>query len=105
MLDKALQLTIYLDETDMHKDMALYEMVVRRLLHLHVAGATVCRGIMGFGTHGQVHRQRLFGVSDDRPVMIIVVDREEKIREVLPEVKRLVKEGLITIAPVEIVFP
>ena len=53
----------------------LYEAIVRRLRQLGIAGATAQAGIMGFGSHGKVHRKRLFGVSDDRPVMITVVDQ------------------------------
>ncbi len=97
-----LQVTIYLNEADMHQEMALHEFIVRRLLHLEIAGATVTRGVMGFGKHGQVHRKRLFGVSDDQPVVIVTVDEAERIRAVLPELKSLVREGLITCQEVEV---
>jgi PII-like signaling protein len=82
-----LQLTIYVNETDMAGDLPLYELVVRRLHHLEVAGATVTRAVMGYGKHGKVHRKRLFGVSDDRPMVIAA----------------MVPEGLMTIQQVEIV--
>jgi PII-like signaling protein len=98
-----LQLTIYLNETDMNGEMALHEFIVRRLLHLQIAGATVMRGVMGFGKHGQVHRKRLFGVSDDHPIVIVTVDEATRIRAVLPELKGLVREGLITCQEVEVV--
>ena len=98
-----LQLTIYVNETDLHGEVSLHEAVIRRLLHLGIAGATVERGFMGYGKHHQVHRQRLFGVSDDHAIVIIAVDEESKIRTILPEVRKLVKDGLMTLHPVEIV--
>ena len=98
---KKLLLTIYVNETDMRGDLPLHELLVRRLLHLDIAGATVMRGVMGYGMHGQVHRKRLFGVSDDRPIVISAVDEEARIRAVLPELKTLVREGLITLQEVD----
>lgn len=98
-----MQLTIYMDETDMSGELPLYEVVVRRLLHLNLCGATVYRGIMGFGKHAKVHRQRLFGVPDDRPIVIVAVDREEPIRLAAADLRKLVREGLMTVAPVEVV--
>ena len=97
-----LQLNIYVNEADMSGDLPLHELVVRRLLHLDIAGATVMRGLMGYGKHGKVHRKRLFGVSDDRPLVIIAIDTGERIRRVLPELKSLLKEGLITLHEVEV---
>lgn len=99
---KKLQLTIYLNEADMHGEVPLHETIVRKLLHLEVAGASVMQGVMGFGRHHQVHRKRLFGVSDDRPIVITAIDDEAKIRSVLPEIQTLVKEGLITCTEVEV---
>ncbi len=99
-----LQLTVYLNEADRTPDdVPLHEHIVRRLLHSHIVGATVLRGVMGFGKHGQVHRTRLFGVSDDRPMVIVAVDEAERIRAVLPELRTLVTEGLMTLQEVEIV--
>jgi PII-like signaling protein len=60
---------------------------------------------MGFGSHGKVHRKRLFGVSDDKPVMITAVDSERKIREILPEIRGMVKEGLVVLLDAELVEP
>lgn len=96
-------LIIYVDETDRFGELPLYEALLRRLTASHVAGATVNAGIMGFGSHQKIHRKRLFGVSDDRPITITVVDEEEKIRAVLPEMKKMVKEGLILLTDVEVV--
>ena len=103
MSSEYLQLTIYVDETDTRGELPLFEVIVRRLLHLDVAGATVHRGVMGYGKHGKVHRQRLFGVSDDRPIMVLAVDEADKIRRVAPEIRAMVTEGLVTISPIEVV--
>ena len=96
-------LLIYVDETDMWQTGSLYEGIVRRLRQLGVAGATVHHGIMGFGAHMKVHHKRLFGISDDKPVVITVVDNETKIREILPEIKSMIKEGLIVLLDAEVI--
>jgi PII-like signaling protein len=96
-------LTIFIDETDTWNNTPLYEAIVRRLRQLDVAGATVHIGAMGYGSHGKVHRKRLFGVSDDRPVTISVVENAEKLRGILPEIQPMVREGLITLSDVEVV--
>ncbi len=100
---KKLQLTIYLNEADRMGDMPLHEDIVRRLLRFDIAGATVTRGLMGYGNHGRVHRKRLFGVSDDRPVVITAVDEEARIRPILQELSSVVIEGLVTVHEVEVV--
>jgi len=96
-------LQIYIDETDSWEQIPLYEAIVRRFRQLELAGATVHTGIMGFGSHQSVHRKRLFGISDDRPVTISVVDREEKLREILPEIRGMVKEGLVVLMDAEVI--
>jgi hypothetical protein len=78
---------------------------VRRLRQLGVRGATVTTGMMGFGAHLKVHHKRLFGVSDDRPTMILVVDSEQTIRRVLPEIRGMVKEGLVVLLDAEVIDP
>ena len=99
-----LQLTVYVNEADRGaNDVPLHEIIVRRLLHAHVSGATVLRGVMGYGRHERVHRSRLFGVSDDRPVMVVAVDEAERLRALLPELRALVTEGLITLHEVEVI--
>jgi PII-like signaling protein len=99
----AQQLLIYVDENDTHGEVPLYEAIVRRLVSLEAAGATVTTGIMGFGKHGRVHRKRLFGVSDDRPIVISVVDTPEKIEKIVTAVAPLVREGLMIVSNCTIV--
>ena len=59
--------------------------------------------MMGFGSHRKVHHKRLFGVSDDKPVMITAVDNEAKIRKILPEIRGMVKEGLVVMLDAEVI--
>jgi uncharacterized protein len=96
-------LKIYLDETDMHGELNLYEVVVRRLLALDASGATVQAGIMGFGTQHKVHRKRLFGVSDDRPIVISVIDTADKIERIIPEIRPLVGKALMIVTDCSVV--
>jgi uncharacterized protein len=96
---------IYVDETDVYGTGPLYEAIVRRLRQLGVNGATAITGMMGFGAHLKVHRKRLFGISDDKPVVITVVDSEPVIREILPEVRGMVKEGLVVLLDAEVIEP
>ena len=97
-------LVIYVDESDMWGGaQPLYEAIVRRLRQLSIAGATVQFGVMGFGSHQKVHHKRLFGISDDKPVVITTVDNEEKLRQVLPEIRGMVREGLIVLLDVEFI--
>src|SRR5262245_52901132 len=94
-------LLVFLDESDMKGDMHVYEVIVRRLHQLDVNGATVQAGIMGFGSHGKLHRKGLFGFSDDRPITIMVADEEAKIRRVIPEIRDMVREGLLLVVDAE----
>src|SRR5882724_10145620 len=98
-------LMVFLDDTDLWNAQPLYEAIVRRLRQAGISGATVHHGIMGFGSHMKVHHKRLFGISDDKPVVITVVDSEPKIRELLPEIRRMVKEGLIVLLDAEVIEP
>jgi PII-like signaling protein len=101
MKEEFLQLSIFVDETDTSGDQPLYEAIVRRLLHLDIAGATAMRGEMGYGRHARVHSKRLFGVADDRPIVILAIDHADKIRNVLPEIRSLMQDGLMTLSPVD----
>ena len=96
-------LLIFTDETDTYKDVPLYEAIVKRLRELDISGATVHTGIMGFGSNGKLHRKGLFGISDDRPVTIMVADSEENIRKVLHEIREMVEEGLFLLVDAEVI--
>ena len=94
-------LLVFVDENDTREELPLYEAIVRRLVQLGVDGATVNAGIMGFGKQHRVHHKRLFGVSDDRPVTISVVDDEQKLRGLVPEIRAMVEDGLILLLDCE----
>jgi PII-like signaling protein len=96
-------LMIFVDESDQLEDVPLYEAILRRLVRFDIAGATVQIGVMGFGSHHRIHRKRLFGVSDDRPVTIMVIDDESKLRNAIPEIRPLIKEGLLLLTDVEVI--
>src|SRR3954463_13817063 len=98
-------LVIYVDESDVWGDAQtpLYEAIVRRLRQLSIAGATVQFGIMGFGSHQKVHHKRLFGISDDKPVVITAVDNEAKLRKILPEIRGMAPEGLVVMLDAEVI--
>ena len=96
-------LLIFVNETDLWHNRPLYEAIVERLQQFEVAGATAHAGIMGFGHHMRMHHKGLFGVSDDRPMTILVVDEESKLRAALPELRQMVREGLIVFLDAEVV--
>jgi PII-like signaling protein len=96
-------LLIFIDENDLWEQTPLYEAIVRRLRQLDVAGATVHVGRMGFGRHSRIHRPGLFGIPDDRPVTISVLDEEEKLRQVLPEIRSMAPEGVLVLLEAEVI--
>ncbi len=94
---------IYIGESDRWRGKNLYIAIVQEARKRGMAGATVARGIMGFGAHSVVHETHLFSLSQDRPVVIELVDTDEKIREFLPCLDEMITEGMITTSEVEIV--
>ena len=99
----ARMLMIFVDESDLYQEMPLYEAILRRILMCNIAGATVNVGIMGYGQHHHLHHKRLFGVSDDRPITITVVDEDSKLRTLIPHIRPLVREGLMLMTDVEVI--
>ena len=99
----AVLLRMYIGESDQYEGRPLYEVIVARLRELGIAGATVLRGIEGFGAHAHLHTTRLLRLSEDLPVLIEVVDSEDRVDAVLPELDRMVKDGLITMEKVQVI--
>lgn len=95
-------LRVYIGESDTWQGRPLYQAIVRRLREQGIAGATVLRGIEGFGAHSRLHTARILRLSEDLPIVIEVVDREYRIRDVLPILDEMVTEGLVTIEDVEV---
>ena len=101
---KWLRLRIYIGESDRHKGKPLYLYLLEEFRRMRLRGATVFRGIAGFGSHSIIHVPHVLRLSEDMPIVIEVVDEEENIQKALELVKRVVREGLVTIEPVEVVF-
>jgi PII-like signaling protein len=96
-------LLLFVNENDVFEEEPLYMSIIRRLRQLDIAGATAHAGLMGFGRHHRLHHKGLFGISDDRPITIIAVDEEAKLRNALPELQTMVREGLILLVDAEVV--
>ncbi len=96
-------LRILIGETDQYKGKALYEQIVIKAREINLAGATVIRGIMGFGADSRMHSAKLLRLSEDLPVIIEIVDTEENLNKILPFLDEVVTEGLITMEKVKVV--
>jgi uncharacterized protein len=92
---------IYLGEADKHKGEPLYEAVVKRLRMMDFSGATIYRGILGYGTKGHTHRAGRFHLSHDLPIMISIVERPERVDELIQTVSSMMHEGLIVTTDVQ----
>ena len=97
-------LRVFIGESDKYQGQALYEWIVHRARRHGLAGATVIRGLEGFGAHSRVHTAKILRLSSDLPIVVEIVDSEEKIEAFLPQIEEAVGEGLITLEPVEVRF-
>jgi PII-like signaling protein len=93
---------LYLGESDHWHGKPLYQAIIERLRERGLAGATVLRGIEGFGARQHLHATRILSLSEDLPILIEAVDTEEKVRAVLPELDNMLGDGLITLEKVEV---
>jgi len=100
---QGLLVRIYVGESDQWHGRPLYQAIVARLRERGLAGATVLRGIEGFGAKAHLHTTRVLRLSEDLPVVVEIVDQEDRIREILPELDEMVGDGLITLERVEVV--
>ncbi len=94
---------IFLGESDKWQGRPLHEAIVLEAKKAGLAGATVFRGFMGFGAHSQIHTAKILQLSEDLPILIEIVDSEEKIQAFLPTLEQMVREGLITMERVEVI--
>jgi len=96
-------LRIFIGETDSYKGKPLYEQIVLKARELNLAGATVVRGIMGFGADSRMHAAKILRLSEDLPVIIEIVDTEEKLQKLQPFLDETVEKGLITLEKVKVI--
>lgn len=97
-------LRIFVSENDRHEGRPLYEAIVRTAREHGLIGATALRGILGYGENSEIHTTKILRLAENLPVVIEIVDRKERIEEVLPVFDRLVgREGLITLEAVRVI--
>ncbi|OGP14388.1 MAG: hypothetical protein A2052_09940 [Deltaproteobacteria bacterium GWA2_54_12] len=96
-------LRIFVGESDRFEGRPLYQAVVEEARGRGMAGATVLRGLMGFGATSRLHTVKVLRISEDLPMVVEIVDRPERIEAFLPELERMVPEGLITIEKVRVI--
>jgi PII-like signaling protein len=101
---EALLLRIFIGESDRWHGRPLYRALVEKAREQGLAGATVVRGIEGFGANSVIHTARLLELSSDLPIVVEIADRPEKVEAFLTTVKEMVKEGLATLEKVRVVF-
>ncbi|MEV8524155.1 MULTISPECIES: DUF190 domain-containing protein [unclassified Streptomyces] len=100
---RALRATIFVGESDVWHHKPVYAEIVHRAHAAGLAGASVFRGIEGFGASSLIHTQRLLSLSEDLPVAIVIVDEEDRIRDFLPQLDELVAEGLVILDDCEVI--
>ena len=100
---QATLLQIFMGESDRIDGKVAYEQIVLEARRLNLAGATVTRGLMGFGAHSRLHTAKILRLSEDLPIVIAIVDTPEKIQLLMPYLDQHVDEGLITMEHVEVV--
>lgn len=101
--DEHLLMRIFIGESDRFKHMPLYEALLDMLRKEGIAGATVLRGVCGFGANRQYHTQKLLDLSADLPLVVEVVDTTEKINAIMPRIDDMIGDGMITLETVTVI--
>ncbi|MCK4906066.1 MAG: DUF190 domain-containing protein [Spirochaetes bacterium] len=101
--EQALMLKIFIGENDHYKGKPLYEQIVLKARSLNLAGATVTRGILGFGADSRIHTSKILSLSEDLPVIIEIVDTEENINKLMPFIDETIEEGLVTLEKMKVI--
>lgn len=99
---EAVLLRIFIGERDRHHGKPLYEAIVLKAREAGLAGATVLRGVLGYGRSSRIHTAKILRLSDDLPVVIEIVDNEERIRSFLPALDGMIDSGLVTLERAEV---
>ena len=100
---EAMLLRIFIGESDRYKHQPLYEAIVLKAREMHLAGATVLRGPMGYGKSSRLHTAKILRLSMDLPLVIELVDSDEKIQGFLPVLDEMMKGGLVTLEKVRVI--
>jgi hypothetical protein len=102
--EKAKLLRIFIGESDRYNGKPLYEAIVNLVRERSMAGATVLRGILGFGAHSRIHSAKILRLSEDLPIVVEIVDKAERIEAILPEIDEMIREGLATLEDIQVIF-
>jgi len=100
---KAKLMRIYIGESDRWHDKPLHEALVQACRTNDIAGVTVYRAIMGYGAHGKLHHGSALGISHDRPILLSIIDKEEKLRLLLPLLDEMIQQGLVVLSDVDVI--
>lgn len=100
--EDAVMLRIYVGEQDMHRHVPLYEALVMKARELNIAGATVMRGVMGYGASSRIHTTKVLRLSEDMPMVVELVDTEERLQTFLPILNEMVSGGLVTMERIRV---
>ncbi|MFI5606892.1 DUF190 domain-containing protein [Amycolatopsis sp. NPDC051903] len=100
---KALRTLIFLGEDDTWHHQPLYREIVKRAHEAGLAGATVLHGCEGFGTTALIHTEEILSLAEDLPILVIIVDTEEKVRAFLPQLEGLIADGTVLLDEVEVI--
>lgn len=96
-------LRIFVGESDKHGHRPLYEAIVLKAREADLAGATVLRGVMGYGKHSVLHTAKILRLSEDLPMVIEIADSLEKIEKFLPQLDGMISDGLVTLEKVRVI--
>jgi PII-like signaling protein len=95
--EEAQLLRIFIGESDKWKGLPLYEAIILKAREMGIAGATMLRGLMGYGANSRIHTAKILRLSEDLPIVVEIVDGTEKISALLPMIQEMVGDGLVTL--------
>jgi len=102
--EEGLLLRIFIGESDKRDNRPLYEVIVEEARRRGLAGATVLRGVMGFGANSRIHTSKILRLSEDLPMVIEMVDEADKINAFIPDLDAMIREGLVTLEHVRVLI-
>jgi uncharacterized protein len=97
-------LRVFIGESDRWKGEPLYEAIILKAREMGLAGATMLRGLMGYGANSRIHTAKILRLPEDLPIVIEIVDSAEKIDALLPVIDEMVQEGLVTLEKVRVIL-